>query len=172
MAYETIKIEEMSESCGREDYAKKYQTDPRRSPLWPAKAPVPKAKSRRESRQPRRPGNSVRTAWAAPSRRTAGRECSSRRSKPAIAIEGCFTSCASRMMRGVLPGLKPEIVQADTYYGICSALRDRRSFARKSCKSDACIVAQAVLGNIMIRPGIIRSRISAKRVGPSRVRHR
>ncbi|MBU4076117.1 MAG: putative zinc-binding protein [Euryarchaeota archaeon] len=39
-----------------------------------------------------------------------------RRAKLVIAIEGCFISCSSRMMKGALKGLEPVIVQADTLY--------------------------------------------------------
>lgn len=39
-----------------------------------------------------------------------------RRANKTVAIEGCFISCSSRMMKGVLPNLRPEIVQADTLY--------------------------------------------------------
>jgi hypothetical protein len=40
-----------------------------------------------------------------------------------IALEGCFLNCASRMMRGVLSGLEPEIIIADRLYEF-----DRRLF--------------------------------------------
>jgi uncharacterized metal-binding protein len=33
-----------------------------------------------------------------------------------VAIEGCFQNCASRMMRGVIPDLEPEVVLADRLY--------------------------------------------------------
>ncbi len=33
-----------------------------------------------------------------------------------IAVEGCFLECASRMMKGVIPELKPEVIIADTLY--------------------------------------------------------
>lgn len=33
-----------------------------------------------------------------------------------IAVEGCFLECATRMMQGVLDGLAPEVVLADTLY--------------------------------------------------------
>lgn len=33
-----------------------------------------------------------------------------------IALEGCFINCASRMMKGVLPELKAEIIVADRLY--------------------------------------------------------
>lgn len=39
-----------------------------------------------------------------------------RNSPRVLAIEGCFIKCASRMMAGVIPGLKPEVVVADGLY--------------------------------------------------------
>jgi uncharacterized metal-binding protein len=33
-----------------------------------------------------------------------------------LAIEGCFFECATRMMKGVVPDLKPEVVIADKLY--------------------------------------------------------
>ncbi len=33
-----------------------------------------------------------------------------------IAMEGCFLECASRMMKGAIPGLKPEVIVADSLY--------------------------------------------------------
>ena len=33
-----------------------------------------------------------------------------------IAIEGCYLECATRMMKGVIPELEPEIVVADSLY--------------------------------------------------------
>lgn len=33
-----------------------------------------------------------------------------------IALEGCFVNCSSRMMNGVIDGLKPEVIIADQLY--------------------------------------------------------
>ncbi|ABQ24681.1 putative zinc-binding protein [Geotalea uraniireducens] len=33
-----------------------------------------------------------------------------------IALEGCFVNCSSRMMNGVIDGLKPEVIIADRLY--------------------------------------------------------
>jgi len=33
-----------------------------------------------------------------------------------IAVEGCFLECSSRMMKGVIPGLVPEVIIADGLY--------------------------------------------------------
>ena len=40
-----------------------------------------------------------------------------------IALEGCFLNCSSRMMRGVIGDLKPEVIIADRLYDF-----DRRLF--------------------------------------------
>lgn len=39
-----------------------------------------------------------------------------RSAKRVIALEGCFIECASRMMKGVIPGLKAEVILVDKYY--------------------------------------------------------
>ena len=39
-----------------------------------------------------------------------------RKTHKAIAVEGCFVNCASRMMRGVIPELEPLVVNADAIY--------------------------------------------------------
>jgi len=41
-----------------------------------------------------------------------------RRAEKVIAVEGCFINCSSRMMAGVIPELRPEIVRADLIHGI------------------------------------------------------
>lgn len=39
-----------------------------------------------------------------------------KRAQRVVAIEGCFLECASRMMKGVVPGLEPEVIVADGLY--------------------------------------------------------
>jgi uncharacterized metal-binding protein len=46
-----------------------------------------------------------------------------RNAKRIVAIEGCFIECATRMMKGVVPELEPEVVIADNLYDF-----DRRLF--------------------------------------------
>jgi uncharacterized metal-binding protein len=52
-----------------------------------------------------------------------GQRALARDAKRIIAIEGCFIECATRMMKGVVPELEPEVVIADTLYDF-----DRRLF--------------------------------------------
>ncbi len=39
-----------------------------------------------------------------------------RKAKRVIALESCFIECASRMMNGVIPALKPEVIYVDRCY--------------------------------------------------------
>lgn len=47
-----------------------------------------------------------------------------RNAKRVIALEGCFIECASRMMKGVLEGLQPEVIIVDRLYDF-----DKKLFA-------------------------------------------
>ena len=45
-----------------------------------------------------------------------GQRSLARDSERVIAVEGCFLECSSRMMKGVIPGLAPEVIVADRLY--------------------------------------------------------
>ena len=45
-----------------------------------------------------------------------GQRALARNAARIVAIEGCFIECATRMMKGVVPGLQPEVVIADRLY--------------------------------------------------------
>ncbi len=62
------------------------------------------------------PENTVRICLGGAFTKDTGQRNLIRRANKTIAIEGCFISCSSRMMKGVLPSFQPEIVQADTLY--------------------------------------------------------
>ncbi len=93
--YETIKIKKVERSCPAcEEYSDENSTNPHKL-----------------SRE-----NTVRICLGGTFTKDTGQRKLVRRANKTIAIEGCFISCSSRMMKGVLPGLRPEIVQADTLY--------------------------------------------------------
>jgi uncharacterized metal-binding protein len=65
--------------------------------------------------------------WAAPEKtarlclggaftKDTGQRALARTASRIVAIEGCFIECATRMMKGVVPGLNPEVVIADRLY--------------------------------------------------------
>jgi len=45
-----------------------------------------------------------------------------RNAKRLIAVEGCHINCSSRMMNGVIKGLKPEVIVADRLYEFDTSL--------------------------------------------------
>ncbi len=121
MNYETIKIEKVEKTCPAcEEYAEKHSTNPPRIAVMACEGACAKGEvarlaanlvSYRLARE-----NTVRICLGGAFTKDTGQRNLVRRANKTIAIEGCFISCSSRMMKGVLPDLCPEIVQADTLY--------------------------------------------------------
>jgi uncharacterized metal-binding protein len=63
-----------------------------------------------------RPGQTVRICLGGAFTKDTGQRSLVKRAPSVIALEGCFLNCASRMMRGVIPDLAPEVVVADRLY--------------------------------------------------------
>ncbi len=121
MAYETVNIEKEEGSCPAcEKYVEKHSTTPPKIAVIACEGACSKGeiarmaanlvtyKLARES--------TARICLGSAFTKDSGQRNLVRRADKAIAIEGCFLSCSSRMMKGALPGLKPEIVLADTIY--------------------------------------------------------
>ena len=62
-----------------------------------------------------------------------------------IAIEGCFIKCASRMMKGVIPELNPEIVIADGLYDF-----DKKLFGINEMSSEEISIHAETVANKVI----------------------
>ncbi len=62
------------------------------------------------------PEKTVRLCLGGAFTKDTGQRSLARNGARVIAIEGCFLECASRMMKGVIPGLAPEVVIADRLY--------------------------------------------------------
>jgi uncharacterized metal-binding protein len=119
--YEMIKIEKVEKSCPAcEEYSKVYSTNPPKIAVMAcegacAKGEVARLAANIVAHKLARE-NTVRICLGGAFIKDTGQRNLVRRANKTIAIEGCFISCSSRMMKGVLPGLRPEIVQADTLY--------------------------------------------------------
>ncbi len=121
MNYETIKIEKVEEACPVcEEYAEKHSTNPPKIAIMACEGACAKGEvarlaanlvAHRLARE-----NTVRICLGGAFTKDTGQRNLIRRANKTIAIEGCFISCSSRMMKGVLPDICPEIVQADTLY--------------------------------------------------------
>jgi uncharacterized metal-binding protein len=68
-----------------------------------------------------------------------------RNGKRVIAVEGCFIECASRMMKGAIPNLEPEIIIADTLYDFDRTLFGINDMPESEIKAHAETVAKAVV---------------------------
>jgi uncharacterized metal-binding protein len=67
-----------------------------------------------------------------------------RNAKELIAVEGCFLECASRMMGGVIPGLVPRVIVADSLYDFDRNLFGMDQMAEDEIKTHAMTVAQKI----------------------------
>ncbi|HEY3277507.1 MAG TPA: putative zinc-binding protein [Syntrophorhabdaceae bacterium] len=61
-----------------------------------------------------------------------------------VALEGCFIECASRMMKGVIPELAPEVIIADRLYDFDRSLFGINDMAEEEIKAHALTVAMKV----------------------------
>lgn len=65
-----------------------------------------------------------------------------------IAVEGCFTNCASRMMQGVIDGLEPEIVIADKLYDFDRSLFGVEEMPPEEIQAHARTVARKIAATL------------------------
>ncbi len=71
-----------------------------------------------------------------------------RNAKEVIALEGCFIECASRMMTGVIPGLAPRVIVADSLYDFDRNLFSIDQMTDEEIRTHAMTVAQKVVGGL------------------------
>ncbi|HWQ65466.1 MAG TPA: putative zinc-binding protein [Methanospirillum sp.] len=119
--YETIQIGKIDGVCGLcEDYSEKNSTNPPKIAILSCEGACARGEvSRRAANlvaHSLAKEETVRICLGGAFTKNTGQRNLVRRAKKCIAIEGCFVSCATRMMQGVLPDLKPEVILADTLY--------------------------------------------------------
>ena len=119
--YEEIKIEKISGYCGAcEDYATKHSTTPTKVAIMSCEGACARGEvSRRAANliaHKISPGNTVRICLGGAFTKDGGQRNLVRNTHKAIAIEGCFINCASRMMKGVIPELEALVVDASGIY--------------------------------------------------------
>lgn len=148
--YETIKIEKVEKSCPAcEDYAEKHSTDAPKIAVMAcegacAKGEIARIAANLIAHKLARE-KTVRICLGGAFTKDTGQRNLVRRADKAIAIEGCFISCSSRMMKGVLPGLIPVIVQADLLYDTQIDAFGIDEFPEEELKEHAHEVAEKVV---------------------------
>jgi uncharacterized metal-binding protein len=96
------------------------------------------------------PENTVRICLGGAFTKDTGQRSLVRKATRLIALEGCFVNCSSRMMNGVIDGLKPEVIIADQLYEF-----DRKLFGVEEMSTEEIQAhARTVAGKIAVRYGI------------------
>lgn len=123
MEYEIAKITKVTEKCPAcEEYAEKNATTPPKIAVMACEGACAKGEVARRAanmvahRLARE--ETVRICLGGAFTKDTGQRNLVRRAEKVIAIEGCFINCSSRMMEGVIPELRPEIVRADLIYDL------------------------------------------------------
>ncbi|HWQ63668.1 MAG TPA: putative zinc-binding protein [Methanospirillum sp.] len=121
MEYETIQIRKIEGACGLcEEYSEKNSTSPPKIAILSCEGACARGEvSRRAANlvaHSLAKEETVRICLGGAFTKNTGQRNLVRRAERCLAIEGCFVSCASRMMQGVLPDLNPEVILADTLY--------------------------------------------------------
>lgn len=119
--YENIKIEKVEEECQLcEDYAKKNLSGQPKIAILSCEGACSRGEvSRRAANliaHKIAKENTVRICLGGAFTKNAGQRNLVKNASKVISIEGCFIDCSSRMMKGVIPELKPLVVQADKIY--------------------------------------------------------
>ena len=71
-----------------------------------------------------------------------------RRAKRVIALEGCFINCCSRMMKGVIRELEPEVIVADRLYDFDRGLFGIDEMTEDEFKIHSQKVAEKIVDNL------------------------
>ena len=115
--YEEIKIRKVDGSCQMcEDYAQMHTTTPTKVAIMSCEGACARGEvSRRAANLIAHrisPGNTARICLGGAFTKEGGQRDLVRTTHKAIAIEGCFIRCASRMMEAVIPELKALVLDA------------------------------------------------------------
>ncbi|PWR73075.1 hypothetical protein DK846_05500 [Methanospirillum lacunae] len=121
MEFETIHIRKVDGTCGLcEEYSEKNSTTPAKISILSCEGACARGEvSRRAANLVAHSlarEETVRICLGGAFTKDAGQRNLVRRSTKCLSIEGCFVSCATRMIQGVLPDLDPEVIFADQLY--------------------------------------------------------
>lgn len=121
--FETTRIAKVTGKCPAcEEYAERNSTAPPKIAVMACEGACARGEVARRAANlvahRLAPDATVRICLGGAFTKDTGQRNLVRRAEKVIAIEGCFINCSSRMMEGVLPELKPEIVRADLIYNL------------------------------------------------------
>ena len=98
------------------------------------------------------PDQTVRICLGGAFTKDTGQRSLVRNAPRVIALEGCFLNCSSRMMRGVIGDLEPEIIIADRLYDFDRRLFGIDEMPRADIEAHARTVAEKVAERLREKP--------------------
>lgn len=94
------------------------------------------------------PDRTVRICLGGAFTKNSGQRDLVRKARRLIALEGCHINCSSRMMKGVIEGLAPEIIIADELYEFDRTLFGINEMTPEQIREHANTVAQKIVNNL------------------------
>jgi len=121
VSHETINLEKTDNFCPAcEEYVREHSVSPPKIAVIACEGACAKGEVARQAANliahRLAPDQTVRICLGGAFTKEGGQRDLVRRAENVLAIEGCFIDCSSRMMKGVIPDLKPTIIRADQLY--------------------------------------------------------
>jgi uncharacterized metal-binding protein len=145
--YEIARIEKTNSSCSLcEDYAERWKT--KQIAVMSCEGACLRGEVARQAANilshSLAPDKTVRICLGGAFTNETGQRNLVRNAKRLIALEGCPINCSSRMMKGVIAGLKPEVIVADRLYEFDKKMFGIEEMPPEQILSHARTVAQKI----------------------------
>lgn len=149
--YETVLLEQTHNVCPMcEDYAKKQASKP--VAIMSCEGACLRGEVARRAANlichSLAPEKTVRVCLGGAFTKDTGQRNLVRKAKRVIALEGCFINCSSRMMKGVISELEPEVIVADKLYDFDRTLFGIDEMSEDKIKIHSQEVAMKVVGTL------------------------
>lgn len=149
--YETVQIEKTKKVCPLcEDYSKRQSSKP--VVVMSCEGGCLRGEVARRAANmlcsELAPDKTARLCLGGAFTKDSGQRALARNAKRLVAIEGCFLECSSRMMKGVVQGLQPEVVIADRLYNFDQKLFAIEEMSERELNEHAREVAGAIAARL------------------------
>lgn len=147
-SYETVRIEKTKNVCPMcENYAKQQASKP--IAVMSCEGACLRGEVARQAAnmicKSIAPEKTVRICLGGAFTKDTGQRNLVRNAKKVVAIEGCFIECSSRMMKGAIKGLKPEVIVADKLYDFDKDLFSANDMPEGEIRKHAEEVAEKIV---------------------------
>lgn len=145
--YEVVRIEKAKNNCPLcDDYAERQKTKP--VAVMCCEGACLRGEVARQAANilcnSLAPEKTVRICLGGAFTKDTGQRNLVRTAQRVLALEGCFVNCASRMMKGVIEGLAPEVIIVDRLYDFDRKLFGVEEMSPGEIRAHALSVAQKI----------------------------